>query len=40
MMSRDANLHDRVTALVLHARWDEGWTARADELCVRSPVDR
>ena len=40
MVPRDANPHDRVTAPVLHARWDEGWTARANELCVRSPVDR
>ena len=37
---RDANPYDRVTAAVLHTRWDEGWTARAEEVCVRRPVDR
>lgn len=40
MTPREDNPHDRVTAPVLHARWDEGWTARTEELCVRSPVDR
>lgn len=40
MVPRDGNPYGRVTAPVLHARWDEGWTARAEEVCVRSPVER
>lgn len=37
---RGPNPYDRVTAAVLHSRRDEGWTARAEEVCVRMPMDR
>lgn len=40
MAPRDANPHYRVKTPVLHTRWDEGWTARAEEVSVRSPVNR
>ena len=37
---RDDNPHSRVTAPVLHARWDAGWTARAGALGDRDVTKR
>jgi hypothetical protein len=39
-VSRDNNPHNCVTAPVLHARWDAGWAARADELGDHTYTDR
>jgi len=36
---RDDNPHNCVTAPVLHARWDAGWAARADELGDRDSIE-
>jgi hypothetical protein len=37
--SRDDNPHNCVTAPDLHARWDAGWAARADELSDRASIE-
>ena len=40
MVPRDANPHEPVQGPVLYARWNDAWTTRAEEICVRSPVNR